>query len=121
MEISQVLMVSKESDGMGSSLELMSPMVEGTNDGKQLMIIDVVIPFGWDESLRKVHTGVKIAILVPLHEGSPAGKEGCISHDNEWAMDIRKMEHQGSLEFSQKGVKSSLGVRVPGPRLVLLC
>ena len=39
MEISQVLMVSKESDGMGSSLELMSPMVEGTNDGKQLMII----------------------------------------------------------------------------------
>ena len=64
---------------------------------------------------------MKVAVLVPLHEDSSTGKEGCISHDYEGSSNIGKMKYGGSLEFSQKGVKGSLVFRVPGPRLILSC
>ena len=114
-------MVSEKSDGVFSPLEVMSPVIKSMDDGEQLTIIDVIVPFCRGKSLRKVCARVKVAILILLHEDPSTGKEGHISHDYEGSLNVRKTMYGGSLEFSQKGVEGSLMFRVPGPRLVLSC
>ena len=114
-------MVGEKSDGVFSPLEAMSSVIKNMDDGEQLTIIDVIVPFCRSKSLRKVCARVKVTILILLHEDPFTRKEGCISHDYEGSLNIRKTKYGGSLEFSQKDIEGSLMFRVPGPRLVLSC
>ena len=49
--VCQVLVVSEDLDGEGGTMEIMSPGFQGTNDGKELSVVDVVVAFCWDEQL----------------------------------------------------------------------
>ena len=68
MEVHQVLVVHKDLDGEGRSMEIMSPGLQGADDGKEFLVIDVVVLFHWDEQLGEIGTGVSIAIGVSLEE-----------------------------------------------------
>ena len=46
--------ISENLDGEGGTMEVMSPGSEGTDDSKELMIVDVVILYHQREGLRKV-------------------------------------------------------------------
>ena len=48
-EIRQVLVICKDLDGEGRAMEIMSPRLQGTDDGKKLSVVDVVIVLRWDE------------------------------------------------------------------------
>ena len=61
-------MVSKESDRVIGALEVMMPMIQGMNNGKKFTIVYVIVPFHWGEHLGEVCTGVKITVIVLLHE-----------------------------------------------------
>ena len=76
---------------MGSSLEVMTPMVKGVDNGEQFVIINIVIAFGRGEGLREISTGVKIPITIPLHEHPSTSEERCIGHDDEWLLDVGEM------------------------------
>ena len=73
MEIHQVLVICKDLDGERGSMEVVSPGFQGTDDGEEFPIIDVVILFSRDKQLRKVGVGVPIAIRVSLKEDSTRG------------------------------------------------
>ena len=45
MEVSQILVVGEKSDRVFGSLEVVSPVVKGVDDGEQFAIIDVVVSF----------------------------------------------------------------------------
>ena len=45
MEIHQVFMVYEDLDGEERSVEVMSPRFQGTDDGKELSVVDVVVSF----------------------------------------------------------------------------
>ena len=53
-EVRQVLVIHKDLDGEGGTMEIMSPRLQGTNDGKEFSVIDVIISFCSDEQLREV-------------------------------------------------------------------
>ena len=48
-EIHKVLVVCKDLDEEGGSMEIMSPGFQGVNDGEQLLVIDVIVLFSRDE------------------------------------------------------------------------
>ena len=48
-EVRQVLMICEDLDGEGGAMEIMSPRLQSADDGKELPIIDIVIPFCRDE------------------------------------------------------------------------
>ena len=47
-------MISENLDGKEGTVEVMSPGSEGTDDSKELMIVDVIILYCQREGLRKV-------------------------------------------------------------------
>ena len=60
-------MVGEESYWMICALEIVAPMVQGINDSKEFLIIDIIISFGCGECLREVCTRVKATIIILLH------------------------------------------------------
>ena len=50
-EVSQVFVISEQSDGMSSSLQIMAPVFESMNDGEQFPIINVIISLSGRECL----------------------------------------------------------------------
>lgn len=120
-EISQTFVISEEGDRMLHALEVVLPMVKCMDDSKQFMVVNIVVAFSRSESPREVSTGVKISVVISLHEDSPTSKEGGIGHDSEGATGIRESKYWSSLEFSQEGVEGGLLVRAPRPKLVYVC
>ena len=48
-EVHQVLVICKDLDGKGGTMKVMPPGLQGMDDGKELLVIDVIIPFCWDK------------------------------------------------------------------------
>ena len=49
MEVRQVLVVSEDLDGERRSMEVMFPGFQGTDNGEEFPVIDVVISFSGNE------------------------------------------------------------------------
>ena len=53
-EILQVLVVSDHIDWRGGALEVVSPVLEGLEDGQQLLVMGIIIQLGGGQSPRIV-------------------------------------------------------------------
>ena len=69
-EIGQIFVVCEDLDCGGGPQEVMAPGVQSLHDGKQFMIIDIVIVFSWPKCLGKVGTGMPIPVDVLLQQHS---------------------------------------------------
>ena len=49
MEVSQVLVVHENLDRERGSMKVVSPQLQSANDSEEFTVIDVVIPFCWEE------------------------------------------------------------------------
>ena len=83
---------------MTGALEVMTPVIQGMDDGEQFPIVDIVILFCRGKCLRKVHTGVEVSVVILLHENSPTSKERGVCHDNEGVAHVGEAKYQGGLE-----------------------
>ena len=119
-EVSKVFVIHEQGDGMGGSLQVMSPVFKSMDDGEQFPIIDVIVSFSRRESLRQVSAGVKIAITVLLHENTPASEKRGVSHDNEGTTDIREVQDRSNLKKRQQSGKHGLLICSPCPGNTLL-
>ena len=48
-EVCQVLVVSEDLDGKRGTVEIVSPRLQGADDGKEFSVVDVIVVFCWDE------------------------------------------------------------------------
>ena len=48
-EVCQVLVICEDLDGEGGSMEVVPPGFQGTDDCKELSVVNVIVSFGWDE------------------------------------------------------------------------
>ena len=55
-------MIGEDLDGEGGTMEVMSPGFEGTDDGQEFSVINIIVLFHWEEGLREVGTGMPFAI-----------------------------------------------------------
>ena len=88
-----------------SSSEIMLPFLQGLNDSKKFPIVDVIVLFCQGEGSRMIGAGMKIPIGVFLHEYSPRGGEGGISHYKEGFGSVWHLDYRGGeecfLEFDE--------------------
>jgi hypothetical protein len=61
-------MIGEHDDGMGVPFKVMPPCFQGTNDGKEFSIIDLIVLFGGVKGLRKISTGVICSVLISLEQ-----------------------------------------------------
>ena len=76
---------------MGGSLEVVAPMVKGVDNGKQLLIVDIVVAFGRGEGLGEISARMKIPITIPLHKYSSTSKKRRIGHDDKGLLGVREV------------------------------
>ena len=62
MEVHQVLVVCEDLDREEGVVEIMSPGLQGMDDGKEFLVVDIVNLFCWGEQLREVRTGVSVTV-----------------------------------------------------------
>ena len=101
-------------------MEIMSPMIQGMDNSEELLIIDIVVPLCRGEHLREVGTGVKVTVIILLHEDSATGQERGISHNDERMTDIWEVKYRSHLKCGQYRGEGSLLIRSPGPGVILL-
>ena len=65
-EVSQVFVVHKDLDCGGGSKEVVAPGIEGSHDGKQLTVIDVVVVLRRSKCLGQIGARAPLIIDVPL-------------------------------------------------------
>ena len=49
MEVRQVLVICEDLDGEWGSMEVVPPGFQGTDDCEKFSVVDVVVPFCWNE------------------------------------------------------------------------
>ena len=63
-------MIGEDRDGVRSSLQVLFPLNKGKDDGKELLIIYVIVAFGRGEGLGEVGAWVEVSCLIRLHQDS---------------------------------------------------
>ena len=100
-EIREILMISEENDWVTRALEVMLPMIQGMDNSEEFPVIDIIVAFCRGEGLRKICAGVKVSVVVLLHEDPPTSQEGSISHDNERTTNIQEAEYRDRLKLGE--------------------
>ena len=72
-EVHKIFVVSEESYWVTCALEVMAPMIQSMDNSKEFTIIDIVISFSCSERLREICTGMKITVVILLHQYPPTG------------------------------------------------
>src|SRR6267154_1542262 len=65
-EVKEVLMVGKDNDRVWVPFEVMAPSLQGSDDGKEFSIIDLIVSFCGVKGLGEVSTRVVGSILISL-------------------------------------------------------
>ena len=61
-EVLQVLVVGDHVDRRGRALEVMSPVLEGLEDGQQLLVMGIIVQLRGGQSPRIVSDGLELGI-----------------------------------------------------------
>ena len=75
LEVSQVLVIHEDHDGVSGASEILMPFGESVYDCEEFTIIDVVVAFSGGEYFGDVGARVEIAVRVLLHEDPSRGGE----------------------------------------------
>src|SRR6267154_1653994 len=65
-EVKKVLMVGEDNDRVWVPFEVMAPSFQGSDDGKEFSIVDLIVPFCRIKGLGEVYTRVVGTILIRL-------------------------------------------------------
>ena len=92
MEVCQVLVVSKDLDREGGSMEVVSPGFQSMDNGKEFTVIDVIVSFSQDKQLREIQTGVSVTIGVGLKKDGIRGVLRSICGNGKGLSEVGEVE-----------------------------
>ena len=104
-EVGEVFVVGKDLYREWGSLEVVTPGFQGSNDGKEFPVVDVVVSFCWGEWLGKVGARVPIAIRVGLEEDCAGGVLEGVGCNGEGGGKVWEMEDWLGQEEGFESVK----------------
>ena len=61
-EIGKIFVVGEDLHREWGTMKVVTPRLQGANDGKEFTIVDIVIAFGGREGLREVRARVPVAV-----------------------------------------------------------
>ena len=65
-EVGEVFVVHENLHWERGTMKVVAPRFQGTDDGEEFSVVDIVVAFGGGEQLREVGTGVPIPIGISL-------------------------------------------------------
>ena len=115
-KIGKVLVVSENLYWEGGAMEVVAPRLQGTNDGKEFAVVDVVVAFGWGEGLGEVGTRVPVTIGIGLEEDGARCVFRGIHGYSEGSGEVGEVKNGFGEEETFEGVEGGLtrGRPVPG-------
>lgn len=93
-------MINDDSDRIKSSLNILVLFNEDKNNSEKFMVIDVIVAFSENKSVKEVSTRMKVTICISLKKNDANSKKRGISHDRKWLSDIRNSEDMAGSESS---------------------
>ena len=91
-EIGEVFVVGEDLHREGGAVEVVSPRLQGANNGEKFAIIDIVIPFSGGEGLQQVRAWVPVAVGIGLEEDGARRVFGSVCGDGEGGGEIREVK-----------------------------
>ena len=91
-EVRQVLVICEDLDEEWGSMEVMSPGLQGMDDGEELPVVDVIVSFCRDERLGEVGTRVPVTVYIGLEEDGTRGIFRGICGDGKGFGEVREVE-----------------------------
>jgi hypothetical protein len=119
-EVDEVIVVCPDFKGFGVAFKIVAEGFEGTDNGKEFFIMNIVILFSREEGLGEVSDRVPAIKKVRLFENSTHGKVACISDKVEGMHAVGEHEDWGCGKGMDKCVEGSLGVCSPCEGCVFL-
>ena len=81
-------MIGDNSDWMGGASKVLLPLVQSQDDGKEFLVINIIVSFSWCKGFGEVSAGVMVSIVISLQKYSSGSKEGGVCHNGEGTGDI---------------------------------
>ena len=78
-KVLKVFVVGKDLDAMAGAFQVVAPVLEGLYDGEKLLVVDVVVAFGFCHRLRTVGDRVPEAIGMFLGDHTTSSVAGCVN------------------------------------------
>ena len=119
-EIGEVFVVGEDLHGERGTMEVVTPRLQGVNDGKEFAVVDVIISFGGGEGLGEVGAGVPIPVGISLEKDGTGRVFGGVSGDGEGSGEAREAKDGFCEEEAFEGIEGGLARRGPVPREVFL-
>ena len=82
-KVLQVAMVGEDVEAVRRALQEMPPLVKPTDDGEQLLVMDLVVALSWREALGEVRDWVPTLVSLQLRKHCPSGKLRAVGLDTE--------------------------------------
>ena len=119
-KIGKVLVVGEDLHRKGGAMKVVAPRFQGTDNGQEFAVIDVIVSFCGGEGLREVGTGVPIAIGIGLEEDGAGCVFRGVSGNSEGGGEVGKVKDGFGEKELFEGVKGGLASRGPVPREIFL-
>jgi len=113
--------VSKDLNWERGTVKVVSEGFEGTDDGEEFAVVDIIVSFCLRERLGEVGTGVPIAVRVGLEEDSARCVFRGIGSDGERGGGVGEVKDWFGQEEGFQGVEGGLTDGGPVPLEVFFC
>ena len=119
-EVGEILVVCKDLYGKWGPMEVVSPGFQGTDDGEEFSVIDVVVSFRRRERLGEIGAGMPVTVGISLEEDGSGGIFGGVSCNGERGGEVGEVKDWFQQEEGLKGIKRVLTSGGPISREVFL-
>ena len=83
-EVLKIFMICNDLDWDFGAFQVVSPLMEGIEDGEEFFVMCIVVEFGADKGLRVKGDWVHLAVGGDGGKDSCQGIVGSVSFNNEW-------------------------------------
>ena len=115
LKVGQVFVVSDHSYRVAHPLEIVFPLSESMDHGKELTVKNVIVVLYSGKSFGEEGTRVQVSIKVCLHEDYPSGCKGGIGHDCEGLSGVWESQDRSLGEGHLQSFKCSVAFCCPVP------
>ena len=81
-------MIYDNGDWMIGASKIVVPLIQSKNNGKEFLVIDVIIPLSWHKCFGEIGARVEVPIVIRLHEHCSGCKERGIGYNGQGMRDI---------------------------------
>ena len=94
-EVLKIFMIRNDLDWDFRAFQVVSPLMEGIEDGEEFFVVCIVVEFSSDKGPRMKGDQVHLAVRSDSGKDSHQGVVGSVSFDDEWLAWNVMRENQG--------------------------